>query len=241
MDRKDLGILLPCRVNGVLLQWDPDSGSDLTIISVPQYNSIGAQLGAKPKLKPIQQHVSAFNRTPIKFAGYFEATLSSESTSMVEKVYVLETDFNHQPLLGKVALFTLGYMKFCPKGSFARANYVNAVVNASFESSDLTEAELKVEVEKLHKEFQCVFSGVGCFKGFEVELQVREGSTPFILRAAQCPIHLRPQALHRDHLVVMANITKPCQSLPKRTLKCPDFKSGLKNSKSFGLHVKNCI
>ena len=52
---------------------------------------------------------------------------------------------------------------------------------------------------------------------------------------------LSKAALHRDHLLVLAIITKSCQSLPKLTLKCPDFKSDLKSSKSFGLHVKNCI
>ena len=200
------GILLPCWINGVPFDIDPDSGSELTIINKPQFKLLCERLGVKPKLKSVNKRVFAINRTKVNFMGYFTAKLASKSTSKYEDIWVMNDDYNQPPIISEDALLELGYIKYCPQGSF-----VVRVVNAddSVPVPDLSESELQSEVKKLHEQFKKVFSGVGCYRDFEVELRLKPDSTPFILRSSQCPIHLRKQALERLKYNVQMGIMEP--------------------------------
>ena len=191
--------LIPCSVSDILINFDPDTGSQLTLMGKNHFANLSKQLGYSPKLLPVNIKVKAANETPIHFIGYFSAVLKSKHSQYVDKIYVLKKDMQDPPLLSKTALLKLGFIKFCTEGSFA----VKSI------SADLTAAELKQTVDSLHKQYSKVFEGVGCFKNYEVELQIKKDATPFVIRAIPCPINLRKQAQERLDYFVKVGILRP--------------------------------
>ena len=195
----DVCPVLPCLVNNVPIKFDPDTGSQLTILGKNHYANLLKKLEHTPKVKDVRIKVKAANDTPMTFLGYFSATLSNKNATHIEKIYILAKDMQDPPLLSKTALLKLGFIKFCTEGSFA----VKSV------SADLTEDELKQKVDFLHTKYHKVFEGVGLFKDFEVELQIKEDATPFVIRAIPCPVNLRKQAQERLDYFVKVGILRP--------------------------------
>ena len=155
---------LPCRVNGYLFHFTPDTGSDITILTTQQFNTFSKHFGAIPKLRPVTKTIRAANDTAIVFRGSFSATLSSPSSKIREEIYVKDSSIDSPPLLSEKALRALGFIQYCAHGSF-----VVKTVTETDDPDDLTEEELAGEIKRIHAKFPSVFRGVGCFKNFKLQ------------------------------------------------------------------------
>ena len=184
-------ILLPCKVNNVTLHFQPDCGSDITIITKKHLEKIERSHKKPIHLQPVTSNILAANHTPMKFIGRFQAVLSSESASQTFTVYVLDED-NDPPLLGQAALLSLGYIKYSPKGEFVKKTSVQFPSVCSNRSDTF-----KQQIDKLHSKYAATFTGIGCLKDYEVELKLNAEAKPFIHRAAPVPLHLIPLAKKR--------------------------------------------
>ena len=177
------------RVNNVEIQFEADSGSDINLFSRTCFRYYCKQIKRRPKLNKCDKPIYAANDTAINSIGYFYATISNPFKSVKSRIYVMSQENEDAPLMSRYDLFNLGYIKIDPTGKFA-AKKVS-------EDGNMTDEEFEKELAAIHKEFAQVFMGVGTYKHHEVDLQVKEDTEPFILRAIPCPIHLRPKALKR--------------------------------------------
>ena len=186
-------------INGVNASMTGDSGSDLTLLPRNYFESFCTKLGYRPRLKKAPKPIRATNKTLIDCLGYFEATLESNSNQIVERIFVQNQDMDDLPLLSRFALKALGYIKISKEGDFL-------VKSVQF---DLSEEEFKAAVTAAHKKHVKVFQGVGTYKHFEVDLQVKPNSEPIVIRAIPCPVHLREQAQQRLDYFVKLGILAP--------------------------------
>ena len=227
----DRGPLIPCRINGIRFIFSPDTGSELNIWGRQHFDNYVKLKGTKPDLKPVTHRVRAANGLPLFFAGYFVANLASESTSCRDKIYVLKENFPDPPLLSEKTLLRLGYIKYCERGSFAYINSAKVInspapdtavpvstdetdKDAALDSDgdDISDELFQAKIKAINKKFSKVFQGVGCFKNFKAELQLKPGSTPFIIKGSQCPIHLREKAKQRIQYFVEQDILEPLEN-----------------------------
>ena len=75
------GILLPTKLNGYSLMWDPDGGSDINIISKHHLQELRSA-GLSIKLRPVTKNYLSISHEKLSMEGFFTATLSSPSTSI---------------------------------------------------------------------------------------------------------------------------------------------------------------
>ena len=61
----------------------------------------------------------------------------------------------------------------------------------------------------MHTKYKKVFIGIGRYKYKTIDLEVKPGSVPFVLRAISCPIYLRKPALKRLNTFVKLGILIP--------------------------------
>ena len=176
-------------VNNIPFKVQADSGSDINLWPKNHFLRYCEEKGTVPKLYPSSKPIKAANKTIIKNLGWFPATLTSKYASVVSKIYVQDQEMEDLPLLSRFDLSSLGYMRIDPSGGFAAKRIKN--------ERDLTDEEFKLAVDKIHGKFKKVFTGVGTYPHYTVDLHVKEDSEPFILRAIPCPIHLRKKALER--------------------------------------------
>ena len=170
-------------VNNIPFKVQADSGSDINLWPKNHFLRYCEEKGTVPKLYPSSKPIKAANKTIIKNLGWFPATLTSKYASVVSKIYVQDQEMEDLPLLSRFDLSSLGYMRIDPSGGFAAKRIKN--------ERDLTDEEFKLAVDKIHGKFKKVFTGVGTYPHYTVDLHVKEDSEPFILRAIPCPIHLR--------------------------------------------------
>ena len=210
----DADTLFTCKVNTVPIQFAPDTGSQLVILDQSKFRHYCAKSKVRPKLTPVTRKVYAANRTLMKFAGKFTANLASEHAAMTTEVYVLSMFLPDPPLLSEQVLLTLGYIKYDKKGGFAKPpggspepSMARKVVEEDLD--DISEEEMRRQIDLLHKKYSKVFTGVGRFKRHKAHLQLKKEATPFTIKAASCPINLRKQAQERLQYFVDLGIYEP--------------------------------
>ena len=175
--------------NGVEIKHQADSGAYVNLWPKNYFRDYCNEVGYIPELQPTSKPVRAANNTLIGIKGYFVATLASNHASRRSKIYVMKADLSEPPLMSRSDLFHLGYLQIDPFGAYA--------ANSVSQDKYLTEEEFRAAVAKIHSTFQAVFRGVGQYKFYEVDLKLKPGSEPFVLRAIPVPIHLREPALKR--------------------------------------------
>ena len=188
-------------VNGIRYKHQADSGSDVNLWPKRHFESLCNQMGYTPKLQTTTRPITAVNDTSIRTIGWFEATVKSQYASRMSRIFVMDDDQEDWPLLSRFDLFQLGYLKIDPDGRFAAKQATT--------DFDLTEEELSTAVKTLHETFKNVFQGVGCCNFHEVDLKIKEGSEPFVIKAIPCPIHLREPAQERLDYFVKLGILEP--------------------------------
>ena len=191
-------------VNGVKIRHQPDSASDVNLWAQNHFDDFCSKVGGMPKLAKATKPLCAANGTIIQVKGYFIATLTSKSASRIARIFVWPDYDTDLPLLCKFDLYHLGYLHIDPDGAFETKRVSNLDTDTDF-SEDI----FKELVNKLHQRYEQVFKGVGQYKHHTVDLEVKPGSQPFVLRAIPCPIHLRKPALERLEYFIKLGILKP--------------------------------
>ena len=100
----------------------------------------------------------------------------------------MNSDQNDPPLMSRDDLFHLVYLRIDPFGAYA--------ANSVSQEKYLTEEEFRKAVADVHKVYSAVFQGVGRFKYHTVNLKLKPGSEPFVLRTIPVPLHMREPALN---------------------------------------------
>ena len=159
--------LMPVSINGILYDFAPDSGSDVDIITTQNYFDLQSKLNKTIYLKPVTKLYRAANRSLITFRGYFSCKLSSASTTINSKVYVLDLPPGEPPLLSKKSLKALGLIKFSKDGGFVKS--VSKFTKPHVECKD---PQIIKKLDLVHKRYRKVFIGLGKCKNYEVDLQL---------------------------------------------------------------------
>ena len=87
--------------------------------------------------------------------------------------------------------------------------YNNYAANSVTQDKYSSEEEFKKAVAEIHKTYQCVFQGVGRYHFHTVDLKLKPGSEPFILRAILVPLHCRKPATQCLEEFVRLKILEP--------------------------------
>ena len=99
------------RIDGKVVPYRVDTGADVTVLSVQQYNKTFSH----KMLQPTQLQLRGADTKPLNCLGYFSAILAYKGKSVKEKVYVL----NHgASLLSRNASENLGLIKLMIGGIF---------------------------------------------------------------------------------------------------------------------------
>ena len=203
--------LIPCYVNGQLVNFDPDTGAEANVFGWDDYEAYCRQTGTRPKLKEATRELAHAEEGSMKVKGCFRAKLSSLHNSCIDTIYVLSKATSYNPLLSEQTLLRLGYVRYDLEGAFAQINKckpVNKLNHAHVhkiteerekdkEEDDITDEQFQAEIKELMKKYEKVFVGVGQFKPYKISLQLKNDATPFVTRACNVAIHLRAAALER--------------------------------------------
>ena len=177
------------------LQFQPDCGSDVTLISENDFANFKYHTSSKIALLQNECSFTAANSTPIEFLGFFYTTLFSKSgRNCKAKIYVADLPESEPPLIGEKHLLELGLITYHPHGGSIRKIAQNETMpKISIELQLDSDREL---FENLHKRFSSVFTGMGLLKDYEVNLEL---SSPieFFYRPALVPVHLKDKATER--------------------------------------------
>ena len=205
---------IPCKVNGKIVNFDPDTGANANIFGLDDFQAYCRETQTTPLLKRATRKLANASGGSMSVKGQFRAKLSSEHNSCMDTIYVLNQPTKYSPLLCEDALLRLGYIRYDLEGAFAEINRTKPVHKSSFkkdkhcnivESEDISEndhddisdEEFQQACKDLFKKYSKVFTGVGCFKNYKIQLQLKEDATPFVNRACNVAIHLRAKALER--------------------------------------------
>ena len=162
------------------MQWDPDSGSDVSIINRRQFNDLQRNLYSTTTAITLTKSFTQFtaaNSHVMKFDGFFTAILKTISGAQVTtRIFVSDLPSSNPPLLGEFELLTLGLITYHPEGKQVNVRKVE-------ENSKKLDKGIKIELkdkdwtkkfETLHEKHKKVFSGMGLLKDYECELKLAE-------------------------------------------------------------------
>ena len=197
-------MLLNVKVNNHLHTFLADSGSACDIISTDLFNELQSKVGKRIELKPVTKCYKAANRTIITFKGYFTCTISSTTTSINTHMFVMDLPPNSTPILGEKSLLRLGLIKYSKNG-----NFVQSISTFTKPKIICTDPDIVSRVDALHEKYKKLFSGIGCFKDYEIDLKLSDEARPFYHRSAPVPIHLKDAATKRIKEFVKAGLYVP--------------------------------
>ena len=187
------GTLFQVSINGVEFNFQPDSGSDVTLCSRQHLRDLEFKTNQKIPLKPVTRNFRAANNSKIIFDGYFIAQLQTRSGQTCNtKMHVLNMPPKDPPLIGEIELLKLGLMRYNPNGEFVKN--INSFPKPIIK---LDNPKYKILFENLHEKYRKVFTGMGCLKGYEAELQLTDDAMEFYHKAVPVPIHLIDNATAR--------------------------------------------
>ena len=187
------GTLFKVTVNGFEIQFQADSGSDVSLLSRKNLQDLENYLKTKIPLKKVTKKFRAANFTSINFDGYFIAklkTLSGQTCST--EMHVLNIPPNEASLLGETDLLNLGLICYHPNGSFVKS------ITKYPEPTIATDDPIWIKKFKdLHSKHKKVFQGMGLLKGYEAELQLTDDAVEFYQKPKPVAIHLIDQVTAR--------------------------------------------
>ena len=202
---------MPVRLNGIAFSWQPDCGSVCNIIGRHHLKEYEERTKNKAILKPVTKCIKAANDSLMTFDGYFIAQLSSASTSIQAKIYVMPMDKDERPILGEKALLSLGLICYDPKGGFVKQ--ITTKISQPALKINISDPVFAEKFRLLHKQYSKVFQGLGRLKNFEAELTLNADAPPTLLqRSRPPPLHLKAAADARIDDFVKQGILSPVPS-----------------------------
>ena len=116
------------------------------------------------------------------------------------EAFVMNGSLDGAPLLSEATLLDLGCIKYDFGGKFQRQNRYR-INHINTDEEDVLklvvlpepiyqeEKEGFQEIRNLIKDKSEIFKGVGCFKKYQVHLELKEDARPIIQKPRQIPIH----------------------------------------------------
>ena len=183
------GIELPVTVNGVGFYVDPDTGADLNLFDESHYRMI-KEKNPQTKLKKVKQKVIAANNTIVPIKAQFDATIYKKTRQIETEAFVMNGSLDGAPL-SEATLLDLGCIKYDPEGKLQPPNRFpinhiniddedNLKLIVLAEPTNQEEREEFQEMRDLIKDKSKMFKGVGCFKKYQVHLELKEDAKPII-------------------------------------------------------------
>ena len=182
---------------------DPDTDADLNLLDESHYRRI-REKNPQMELKKVKQKVIAANNTSVKIKGKFDATMYNKTRQVETEASVMNGSLDGAPLLSEATLLNLGCIKYHLEGKFQQPNrftinHINTddedVLKSLIlpEPTNQEEKEGFQEIRNLIKDKSEMFKGVGCFKKYQVHLELKEDARPIIQKPRQIPIHYQDQ------------------------------------------------
>ena len=145
--------LVNCLVNGVPVNMEVDSGSDIVVFDEHQFAKLKKTAPDQFVLKACKTKVKALSGE-IKLKGCFTAEFKSPIGERIEaKAVVTVGDMGSPPLMSRSVGMTLGYLKI---DKWARLNEVQVKMARGDRTTD--------EIAGILLEFESMFHGVGCLE-----------------------------------------------------------------------------
>ena len=196
-----VGIKLQDKQEPYFLQFDPDSGSDVSILSRHHFLILEKYFFKSKsaiQLTRTKTKFTAANNLRINFDGYFLCTFTSLSGATCQsRIFVSDLPPDEPPLLGEQELLQLGLITYHPEGKQVKQIKENSSkVEPTLPTIALKEEKQIILFETLHNNFSDDFSGMGLLKGYELDLQLTE-EIEFFYRPALVPVHLQDRASER--------------------------------------------
>ena len=176
------------KINEVDIEMKFDSCSQLTILSAEEYSRSFRYV----PLHPLDINPGGYGGQPIKMLGYFEAILAVGGKSTTGKVYVSEKGDNliswpHQKTLG---------IKLDP----------NAFPQVQIK-------EVEVSENTYVRKFQSLFrNDLGCLKGYEHKIRLKNNCTPKVAKVRRIPMCLHEQVEKELNNLLDQNIIEEIQA-----------------------------
>ena len=136
------------------------------------------------------------------------------------------------PLFSEATLLDLGCIKYDPEGKFQppnrlTTNHINTDEEDVLKSTVLPEPTNQEEIEgsqeirNLVKDKSEMFKGVGCFKKYQVHLELKEDARPVIQKPRLIPIHYQNHTKRRLEEFVREDIMDIMEWCPAMTFVSP--------------------
>ena len=139
------------------LLWQPDCGSDIVIITRNHLKQINDYNQQEMKIYQPDTNFYAANLSRMKFDGYFNATLQSQSGETCKtKVYVANLPMTEPPLLNETVLLDLGLITYSPEGRVKQISKNQIKQNPSDPNIALNEPEDIKRFTNLHAKYASV-------------------------------------------------------------------------------------
>ena len=227
----EAGIELPVAVNGVGFYVDPDTSADLNLFDESHYRMI-KEKNPQMELKKVKQKVIAANNTSVPIKGKFDETMYNKTRQVETEAFVMNGSLDGAELLLEATLLDLGCIKYDPEGKFQppnifTINHINTDNEDVLKSIALPEPTIQEEKEgfqemrNLIKDRSEMFKGVGCFKKYQVHLELKEDARPIIQKPRQIPIHYQDQIKRRLEEFIREDIMEWCPADQAMTFVSP--------------------
>ena len=227
----EAGIELPVTVNGARFYVDPDTGADLNLFDESHYRMI-KEKSPQMKLKKVKQKVIAENNASVPIKGEFDATMYNKTRQVETAAFVMNGSLDGAPPLSEATLLDLGCIKYDPEGKFQppnrfTINHINTddkdVLKSIVlpEPTNQEEKEGFQEIRNLIKDKSEMFKGVGCFKKYQVHLELKENARPIIKKSRQILIHYQNQTKRNLEEFIREDIMKWCPAVQAMTFVWP--------------------
>ena len=227
----EAGIELPVTVNGARFYVDPDTGADLNLFDESHYRMI-KEKSPQMKLKKVKQKVIAENNASVPIKGEFDAAMYNKTRQVEIAAFVMNWSLDGAPPLSEATLLDLGCIKYDPEGKFQppnrfTINHINTddkdVLKSIVlpEPTNQEEKEGFQEIRNLIKDKSEMFKGVGCFKKYQVHLELKENARPIIKKSRQILIHYQNQTKRNLEEFIREDIMKWCPAVQAMTFVWP--------------------
>ena len=208
-----------------------DTGADLNLFDESHYRMIKGK-NPQMKLKEVKQKVIAANNTSVPIKGKFDATMYNKTRQVETEAFVMNGSLGGGPLLSEATLLDLECIKYDPEGKFQppnrfTTNHINTDEEDVLKSivlpepTNQEEKEGFQEIRNLIKDKSEMFKGVGCFKKYQVHLELKEDARPIIQKPRQIPIHYQDQTKRRLEEFIREDIMEWCPADQTMTFVSP--------------------
>ena len=159
------------------------------------------------------------NNTIVPVKGTFDATIYSKTRQAEKQAFVMNGSIDRTPLLSEATLLHLRCIKYDPEGSFQDFQISSLIKHINTDNENVLKlivlpepegTEGFQEIRKLTKDKTEMFKGVGCFKKYQVHVELKKDAKSTIQKQRQIPLHYQDQTRRRLEEFTSEDIMEWC-------------------------------